>query len=89
MLSVNKMYKCSNHALYDLFDLILPLRVSDREDVEILLKNALKLRRYFRNVTSRVNELRTKSMYLPLAPSRPQTPENQMAQGLRTTYTPF
>ena len=74
---------------YDLLELTIPLSVSNREDVKILLENALKLRRYFKNIASRVDELRTKSMDLPLAPSRPQAPENQMAQGLKTTYTPF
>lgn len=76
---------------YDLFELTIPLRVSDRKVVETLLKNALTLRKYFRDVISRVAELKTKSMHLPLAPhsNRPQTPENQMVQGLLTTYTPL
>jgi len=50
------------------------------------LKNALKLRRYFRGIVKWVNELKTKSKYLPLASSRPQTPEAQTVQGLVTIY---
>ncbi|CAG8603606.1 527_t:CDS:2 [Paraglomus occultum] len=53
---------------FDLFDLTIPLSVSDRKAVETLLKNALTLRRYFRDVISRVRKLKTESMYLPLAP---------------------
>src|SRR6185503_4805235 len=75
---------------FDLFDLTIPLRVSDREDVKTLLRNALTLRKYFRDVISRVNELKAKSMRLPAAPhsSRPQTPENR-GPNLNTTYTPY
>jgi len=89
VVSVVETFCSVFYRAFDLFDLTIPLRVSDREDVKTLLRNALTLRKYFRDVISRVKELKTKSVNLPAArSSRPQTPENQ-GLSLVTTYTPY
>ena len=55
------MFLDSFYKAYEIFDLTVPLEVSQRSKVKNLLKNAIRLKMYFKRVADEVVSLKSKS----------------------------
>ena len=90
IVSVLHSYNGNIYRAYEILDLQLPLKVSNKEVVEGLIKNAIKLKTYFERVADEIVRLKDKSNDLPtqVKDVGALMPPPQSIMGMETPYTP-